>query len=73
MRKGRSGRQEGIGDKASDEIDEEINGSPVARMLNLTGIFKEIIDRFNDSALSKHQFVRKIHQNVFHVFLKFCN
>ena len=58
MRKRRSGRQEGIGEKARDKINEEINGSPVARMLNLTDIFKKIIDRFNDGPLPKHQFVR---------------
>lgn len=37
---------------------------------NFTDVFEEIIDRFNDGPLSKHQFIRQIHQDVFHYY---CN
>ena len=48
-----SGRQEGVGDKARDKINEEICGSAVAGMLNVAGIFERIIDGFNECSFTK--------------------
>ncbi len=57
-----------VGNQASDQIDEEIIDTAMARMFNLRNILKLVIDGFNDRALARQQFVFEQDQAVLHVF-----
>jgi len=50
---GRFRREERIGNEAGDEINEEVDRATVTGMFNLTDIFEEIINGFNDSPFAK--------------------
>ncbi len=48
-------RQKGISSESRNQIDKEIGYTARSGMLNITGIFQEVIDRFNHSTLAKYQ------------------
>jgi hypothetical protein len=54
-----------IGDEASDEIDQEIEG---AGMLNLRNVLELVVDGFNNSPMTQEQSVGVEHELVFHIF-----
>jgi hypothetical protein len=41
-----------VGDEACDQIDQEVDGAAMARMLNLTDIFELIGDGFDDGTFA---------------------
>ena len=41
-----------LGDESCDEIDQEVDGTAMARMLDLTDVFELVGDRLNESALA---------------------
>ena len=61
----------GISDQARNEIDEEVKGAAMARMLNLRNVLELVIDSFDDGTLTQEQFVGHEHQLVFHIGFEF--
>ena len=51
--KGGLGGQEGVSDETRDEVNEEVSRTTVARTLDLTDVFEEIIDGFDDCSFAK--------------------
>jgi hypothetical protein len=56
-----------VGNEATDEIDNEIGGTAMARMLNLRDIFQLI----NDGAFAQEKLVGEGYEAVLHIFLEF--
>jgi hypothetical protein len=46
-----------VGNQLGDQIDQEVDGTAMARMLDLADVLQLIIDRFNDGPLAQEQFV----------------
>jgi hypothetical protein len=42
-----------VGDETRDQIDQEVDGSAMARMLDLAYVFELIGDRINDGAFAQ--------------------
>ena len=60
-----------IGDQASNDIDETVDGAAVASMLNLRNVFELIHHALNDGPFAEKEFVHYGEQAVFHVFPEF--
>ena len=56
-----------VGDEASDQIDQEIDGAAVAGMLDLGDIFELIGDGLDDGAFAQQELVRPVEQAVMHL------
>jgi hypothetical protein len=46
-----------VGDEPSDQVDQKVNGTAMARMLDLADVFELIIDRLDDRSFAKKEFV----------------
>ncbi len=60
-----------IGNETRDKIDQEVDRTAMARMLNLTEVLELIIDRLDESPLAKKQFVGEREQTIVHLFAEF--
>ncbi len=60
-----------VGDEACDQIDEEVDGTAMARMLNLRDVFELIGDGFDDGAFAQEELVGPIEQAVVHLLTQF--
>ena len=56
-----------VGDEASDQMDHEIGGTAVTRMLNQGDVFELVNDRFNNRTFTYQHFIREVHETIFHV------
>jgi hypothetical protein len=70
--KGRFSRQKRVSDKRRNDVYKKISDGTMPRMLDLTDVFEEIVDTFNDSAFTRHDFIVNVHELVFHVFPELC-
>jgi hypothetical protein len=57
----------GVGNEATDQIHEKIDGAAMTRMVDWGNIFSLIDDGFNDGSFAKEHFVTEIHQIVGHL------
>lgn len=60
-----------ISNQSTDDIDQEIDGAAMARMLNLRDVLKLVNNRFNNRTLTRQQLVCQPHQLIFQVALGF--
>ncbi len=60
-----------VGDEACDQIDEEVDGTAMARMLNLRDVFELIGDGFDDGPFAQEELVGPIEQAVVHLLAQF--
>jgi hypothetical protein len=56
-----------IGDESCDQIDQEVDGTAMARMLDLAAIFELIRDGLDDGAFAQEELVRPLEQAVVHL------
>jgi hypothetical protein len=57
-----------VSDEACDQIHEEVDGTAMARMLDLADVFELIIDGLDDGSFAQEEFVRPLEQAVVHLF-----
>ena len=57
-----------VGDEPCDQIDQEVDGAAMARMLNLTDVFELIGDGLDDGAFAQEELVGPVEQTVVHLF-----
>ena len=60
-----------IGDQASNNVDETVDGATMAGMLNLRYVLELIDYTFNDGSFTQKQFVQYREQAILHVFAEF--
>ena len=57
-----------VSDESSHEIDEEVDGTAMARMLDVRDVFELIGDGLDDGTVAQQEFVGPIEQTVVHLF-----
>ena len=57
-----------VGDEPCDQIDQEVDGAAMARMLNLTDVFELIGDGLDDGAFAQEELIGPVEQPVVHLF-----
>jgi hypothetical protein len=57
-----------VGDQPCDQVDQEVDGAAMARMLDLADVFELIGDGFDDGAFAQEELVRPVKQPVVHLF-----
>ncbi len=57
-----------VGDEPCDQIHQEVDGTAMAGMLDLTDVFELIGDGFDDGSFAEEEFVRPLEQAVVHLF-----
>ena len=60
-----------VGDKAREEMCQEVERTAMAGMLNLTDVFELIVDALDDRPFAQEELVREGHHDVAHVFAQF--
>ena len=56
-----------VGNQACDQIDQEVDGTAMAGMLDLTDVFELISDGLDDGSFAQEEFVGPIEQAVVHL------
>ena len=56
-----------VGEKSSDQMDDEIGWAAVTRVLNLRNILELVNDGLDDSSFAQQQFIRKVYEMILHV------
>jgi hypothetical protein len=46
-----------VGDQASDQVDQKVDGATMARMLDLADVFELIVDGLDDGSFAQKEFV----------------
>src|SRR5438045_8937724 len=57
-----------VGKKSSDQMNNKIDRTAMARVLNLRNIFELVDNGLDNGSFAQQQFIRKVHEMVFHVF-----
>ena len=60
-----------VGNEACDQIDQEVDGTEMARMLDLVDVFELIMDGFDDGTFAQQELVGPVEQSVVHLFAQF--
>jgi hypothetical protein len=60
-----------IGDQAGEQMDEEVERTAVARVLDLADILELIDDGLDEGALAQEQAIGEGHKNVAHILAQF--
>lgn len=63
----RLGGFKAVGQQACEEVDHEVGGTAVARVLNLGDVLELVDDGLNERTLAQQQLVPIVHQTVLHV------
>lgn len=53
-----------VGDQACNQVDQEIDGAVIARVLDLTNGFEWIVDGLEDGSLAQEKFVRECEEQT---------
>ena len=62
-----------VGDQPRQEVDQEVEGTAMAGMLDLTDVLELVIDRLDQRPFAEQELVRQRHQQVAHVLAQFGN
>jgi hypothetical protein len=57
-----------VSDQPSQQMDDKICRTAMARMLDLRNILELVNDRLNDGSFAQQQFIREMHEMILHVF-----
>ena len=57
-----------VGKESGDQMHHKIDGTAMARMLDLRNILELVNNGLDNRSFAQQQFVRKMHEMVFHVF-----
>ena len=57
-----------VGNEPSDQMHHKIDGTAMARVLNLRNILELIDNGLDNRSFAQQQFIRKVHEMVLHVF-----
>ncbi len=57
-----------VSDQPGNQIDQEVDRTAMARMLDLTDVFELIIDGLNNGLLAQEQLVGEREQAIVHLF-----
>jgi len=57
-----------VGNQPSDQVNQEVDGAAMTRMLDLRDVFELIGDGLDDGAFAKQEFVGPGKQTVVHLF-----
>ena len=60
-----------IGNEPCDQIHEEVDGTAMAGMLDLTDVFELVIDGLDDGSFAQEELVGPLEQAVVHLFAQF--
>jgi len=56
-----------VGDKPCEQVDEEIDGTAMTRVLNLRDVLEVVNDGLNEGTLAQEQLVGERHEGVAHI------
>ncbi|GIV65453.1 MAG: hypothetical protein KatS3mg046_713 [Bellilinea sp.] len=59
-----------IRNQTAQQIDQEVDRTSVARMLNLRNVLKLVNNRFHNRPFSEQDFIHQRHERIFHVGAK---
>lgn len=62
-----------IGNQATQEIDQEVDGTALARMFDLRNVFELGDNGFCNCRLAQQEFVHQRHQSILHVRTDRCD
>ncbi len=71
--KRRFGGMPSVGNKASDEVAQEIPRTTMARVLNLRDILELVDNRLDDGSLAQENLIQQVHELVLHVAFELGN
>ena len=57
-----------VGNEPSDQMYHEIDGTAMARMLDLRNILELVDNGLDNDPFAHQQFIGKVHETIFHVF-----
>jgi hypothetical protein len=60
-----------VGNEASDQVDQKVDGAAMARMLDLRDVFELIRDGLDDGAFAEQELVGPVEQPIVHLFAQF--
>lgn len=57
-----------VGNEPCHQVDQEVDGTAMARMLNVRDVFELIGDGLDDGTFAQEELVRPVEQAIVHVF-----